>query len=123
MSIPRTRWFDTRLGIARCALRAAGQAAAWLPSGCFAKRKYSVLYLLHGPGANQSVWMNCASLAAQFGDLIADDNAVRKLVVKPSSLADERAAGNLLVDEMVSASADASAICSRRSVCEIRTVD
>ncbi|WP_434026408.1 alpha/beta hydrolase [[Pseudomonas] boreopolis] len=68
------------------------QANVYLPAGYSAKRKYPVLYLLHGIGGNQDEWRGYVRAQAILDNLIADGKAVPMIVVMPNgrALPDDR---------------------------------
>jgi len=79
------------------------KANVYLPPGYDAKRKYPVLYLLHGIGGDEGEWLRAASPQALLDNLIADGKAVPMIVVMPNgrALADDRAIGNPFTPEKV----------------------
>lgn len=81
------------------------KANVYLPPGYSAKRKYPVLYLLHGIGGDEAEWLRYADPLNLFDNLIADRKAVPMIVVFPNGRAmpDDRAEGNPFTPEKIAA--------------------
>ncbi len=81
------------------------KANVYLPPGYSAKKKYPVLYLLHGIGGDENEWLSFASPAVILDNLIADGKAVPMIVVLPNgrAMADDRAIGNPFEPEKAAA--------------------
>jgi enterochelin esterase-like enzyme len=79
------------------------KANVYLPPGYDAKRKYPVLYLLHGIGGDESEWLRAADPNLILDNLLAEDKAVPMIIVMPNgrALADDRAIGNPFTPEKV----------------------
>jgi enterochelin esterase-like enzyme len=59
----------------------------YTPPGYSANRRYPVLYLLHGLGANEAVWTDDGAADRILDNLIADRKAVPMIVVMPNGRA------------------------------------
>lgn len=62
-------------------------AVVYTPPGYSAKQRYPVLYLLHGLGANETVWAIDGVADRILDNLIADKKAVPMIVVMPNGRA------------------------------------
>jgi enterochelin esterase-like enzyme len=69
----------------------------YTPPGYSTKKKYPVLYLLHGIGGDETEWQRFATPDVQLDNLIADGKAVPMIVVMPNGRAqkNDRAEGNV----------------------------
>jgi enterochelin esterase-like enzyme len=81
------------------------KANVYLPPGYSEKRRYPVLYLMHGIGGDQDEWVKLASPAAPFDNLIMDGKAEPMIVVMPNgrALPDDRAEGDPFTPEKIEA--------------------
>lgn len=72
------------------------KANIYLPPGYSPKKKYPVLYLLHGIGGDENEWLRAMSPNVILDNLIVDGKAVPMIVVLPNGRAipDDRAIGN-----------------------------
>ena len=79
------------------------KANVYLPPGYSAKRKYPVLYLLHGIGGDENEWLNLAAPNVVLDNLIADEKAVPMIIVMPNgrALPDDRAIGDPFTQEKI----------------------
>src|SRR5688572_9749593 len=59
----------------------------YTPPGYSTRQRYPVLYLLHGLGANETVWTNDLAAHVILDNLIADKQAVPMIVVMPNGRA------------------------------------
>jgi enterochelin esterase family protein len=59
------------------------------------RQKYPVLYLLHGSGGDETVWLEQGRTAQIMDNLIASGKAESMIVVMPNGNVDERAASNM----------------------------
>jgi enterochelin esterase-like enzyme len=80
-------------------------ANVYLPAGYTPKRKYPVLYLLHGIGGDENEWLRATSADSILDNLIVDGKAVPMIVVMPNGRAkpDDRAIGNPFTPENAAA--------------------
>jgi len=62
-------------------------AMVYTPPGYSASQRYPALYLLHGLGANETVWTNDGAANVILDNLIADKRAVPMIVVMPNNRA------------------------------------
>jgi enterochelin esterase-like enzyme len=62
-------------------------AMVYTPPGYSANQRYPVLYLLHGLGADETVWANDLAANVILDNLIADKKAVPMVVVMPNGRA------------------------------------
>jgi len=69
----------------------------YTPPGYTPKRKYPVLYLLHGIGGDENEWQRLAGVSVILDNLLADRKVVPMIVVMPNGRAqkDDRATGNV----------------------------
>src|SRR5687767_7065994 len=69
----------------------------YTPPGFSRKKKYPVLYLLHGIGGDEKEWLNGGSPQVILDNLYAHDKLVPMIVVMPNGRAmkDDRAVGNV----------------------------
>lgn len=70
----------------------------YTPPGYSDKKKYPVLYLLHGIGGDETEWQRFATPNVLFDNLIADGKAAPMIVVMPNGRAqkNDRAEGNVM---------------------------
>ena len=62
-------------------------AMVYTPPGYSASRRYPTVYLLHGLGANETVWTNDLAANVILDNLIADKKALPMIVVMPNGRA------------------------------------
>ena len=62
-------------------------AMVYLPPGYSTRQRYPVLYLLHGLGANETVWTNDLAANVILDNLIAGKKALPMIVVMPNGRA------------------------------------
>lgn len=69
----------------------------YTPPGYSAENKYSVLYLLHGIGGDETEWARFADLRVLMDNLVADGKAAPMIVVMPNGRAqkNDRAEGDV----------------------------
>lgn len=81
------------------------KALVYTPPGFSKKKKYPVLYLLHGIGGDEKEWLNGASPQVILDNLYADKMLQPMLVVMPNgrAMADDRATGNIFAPDKVEA--------------------
>jgi len=72
------------------------RANVWLPPGYDSKKKYPVLYLLHGIGGDENEWLRATAVNSILDNLVLDGKAAPMIVVLPNgrAIADDRAIGN-----------------------------
>ncbi len=77
----------------------------YTPPGYSKKKKYPVLYLLHGIGGDEKEWLNGASPQNILDNLYAEGKIEPMIVVMPNGRAmkDDRATGNIFDSEKVQA--------------------
>jgi enterochelin esterase-like enzyme len=77
----------------------------YTPPGYSSKKKYPVLYLLHGIGGDETEWKRYCVPDIILDNLIADGKAVPMIIVMPNGRArkDDRAGGNIFSPENVAA--------------------
>ncbi|WP_205513591.1 alpha/beta hydrolase-fold protein [Longitalea arenae] len=80
----------------------------YTPPGFSKKKKYPVLYLLHGIGGDEKEWLNGGKPQVILDNLYAEGKIVPMIVVMPNGRAmkDDRATGNIMAPEKVQAFAD-----------------
>jgi enterochelin esterase-like enzyme len=80
----------------------------YTPPGFSKKKKYPVLYLLHGIGGDEKEWLNGGKPQVILDNLYAEGRIVPMIVVMPNGRAmkDDRATGNIMAPEKVQAFAD-----------------
>jgi enterochelin esterase-like enzyme len=80
-------------------------AMVYTPPGYSKRKKYPVLYLLHGIGGDEQEWFKGGVPHIIFDNLIADGKMVPMIVVMPNGRAmkDDRATGNIFDREKVEA--------------------
>ncbi len=84
------------------------KAIIYTPPGFSKKKKYPVLYLLHGIGGTEKEWLNGANPQVILDNLYADARTVPMIVVMPNGRAmkDDRATGNIMAADKVQAFAN-----------------
>jgi enterochelin esterase-like enzyme len=77
----------------------------YTPPGFSKKKKYPVLYLLHGIGGTEKEWLDGAAPQNILDNLFADGKIEEMIVVMPNGRAmkDDRAIGNIFDSEKVQA--------------------
>src|SRR5689334_9357412 len=80
----------------------------YTPPGFSKKKKYPVLYLLHGIGGDEKEWLNGGHPEIIFDNLYAENKMEPMIVVMPNGRAmkDDRATGNIMAPDKVKAFAD-----------------
>ena len=81
------------------------KALIYTPPGFDKKKKYPVLYLLHGIGGDEKEWLNGAKPQQILDNLYADGKLQPMIVVMPNGRAmkDDRAVGNIFEKDKVEA--------------------
>jgi enterochelin esterase-like enzyme len=81
------------------------RALIYTPPGFSKKKKYPVLYLLHGIGGDEKEWLNGGSPQVILDNLYAENAIEPMIVVMPNGRAmkDDRATGNIFDREKVEA--------------------
>jgi enterochelin esterase-like enzyme len=81
------------------------KALVYTPPGFTDKKKYPVLYLLHGIGGDEKEWFNNGVPHVIFDNLYAEGKLEPMIVVLPNGRAmkDDRATGNIMAPEKVEA--------------------
>lgn len=81
------------------------RALIYTPPGYSKKKKYPVLYLLHGIGGDEKEWLNGAKPQVILDNLFADGKTEPMIVVMPNGRAmkDDRATGNIMAQDKVQA--------------------
>ncbi|MBK9509069.1 MAG: esterase [Cytophagaceae bacterium] len=81
------------------------KALVYTPPGFDKKKKYPVLYLLHGIGGDEKEWLNGAKPQQILDNLYADGKLQPMIVVMPNGRAmkDDRAVGNIFEKDKVEA--------------------
>jgi enterochelin esterase-like enzyme len=84
------------------------RALIYTPPGYSKKRKYPVLYLLHGIGGDEKEWLNGGKPQLILDNLYAAKKIEPMIVVLPNGRAmkDDRAIGNIMAPDKVQAFAD-----------------
>jgi len=84
------------------------KAIIYTPPGYTKKKKYPVLYLLHGIGGDEKEWLNGASPQVILDNLYANGKIEPMIVVMPNGRAmkDDRATGNIMAPDKVQAFAN-----------------
>jgi enterochelin esterase-like enzyme len=84
------------------------KALIYTPPGFSKKKKYPVLYLLHGIGGDEKEWLYGGKPQVILDNLLADGKIVPMIVVMPNGRAmkDDRATGNIMAADKVQAFAD-----------------
>ncbi|MBS1661598.1 MAG: esterase [Bacteroidetes bacterium] len=97
-----------RLDTVRYSSRTVGaerRALVYTPPGYSKKKKYPVLYLLHGIGGDEKEWLNGGKPQVILDNLYAEGKLEPMIVVMPNGRAmkDDRAVGNIFEPEKVKA--------------------
>ena len=81
------------------------RALIYTPPGFAKKKKYPVLYLLHGIGGDEKEWLNGGHPEVILDNLFADGKIEPMIVVMPNGRAmkDDRATGNIMAQDKVQA--------------------
>lgn len=81
------------------------RALVYTPPGYDKKKKYPVLYLLHGIGGDEKEWLNGGKPQVILDNLYADGKIEPMIVVMPNGRAmkDDRAIGNVMAADKVQA--------------------
>jgi enterochelin esterase-like enzyme len=81
------------------------RALIYTPPGFSTRKKYPVLYLLHGIGGDEKEWLNGGKPQVVLDNLYADGKLVPMIVVLPNGRAmkDDRAGGNIMAPDKVQA--------------------
>src|SRR5688572_10380450 len=84
------------------------RAIIYTPPGFSKKKKYPVLYLLHGIGGDEKEWLNGGKPQVILDNLYAENKIQPMIVVMPNGRAmkDDRATGNNMAPEKVQAFAN-----------------
>ena len=84
------------------------KALIYTPPGFTKKKKYPVLYLLHGIGGDEKEWFNGGSPQIILDNLSAEGKIEPMIVVMPNGRAmkDDRAIGNIMAPDKVEAFAN-----------------
>ena len=84
------------------------RALIYTPPGYTKKKKYPVLYLLHGIGGDEKEWLNGGNPQVILDNLYADGKITPMIVVMPNGRAmkDDRATGNIMAPDKVQAFAN-----------------
>jgi len=79
------------------------KALIYTPPGYSKKKKYPVLYLLHGIGGDEKEWLNGGSPQIILDNLYAQGKAEPMIIVMPNGRAikDDRAGGNMMAADKV----------------------
>jgi len=83
----------------------ARKALIYIPPGFSKRRKYPVLYLLHGIGGDEREWLNGGSPQIILDNLYAENKVEPMIIVMPNGRAmkDDRATGNIMAADKVQA--------------------
>ncbi|GAO45318.1 alpha/beta hydrolase-fold protein [Flavihumibacter petaseus] len=81
------------------------RAVLYTPPGYTRKKKYPVLYLLHGIGGDETEWLKGGNPQVILDNLYAEGKIVPMIVVMPNGRAmkDDRATGNIMAADKVQA--------------------
>ena len=81
------------------------KALVYTPPGFSAKKKYPVLYLLHGIGGDEKEWLNGGQPQVILDNLYAQSKAEPMIIVLPNGRAmkDDRPTGNIMAPDKVAA--------------------
>jgi enterochelin esterase-like enzyme len=81
------------------------RALIYTPPNYSKKKKYPVLYLLHGIGGDEKEWLNGGHPEIIFDNLYSENKVEPMIVVMPNGRAmkDDRAAGNIMAPDKVQA--------------------
>ncbi len=84
------------------------KAIIYTPPGYSKKKKYPVLYLLHGIGGDEKEWLNGGNPQIILDNLYAEGKIEQMIVVMPNGRAmkNDRAIGNIMAPDKVQAFAD-----------------
>src|SRR5450631_4139133 len=84
------------------------RALIYTPPGYSKKKKYPILYLLHGIGGDEKEWLNGGSPQIILDNLYAEKKIEPMIVVMPNGRAmpDDRATGNIMAPDKVQAFAN-----------------
>ncbi len=84
------------------------RALIYTPPGFSKKKKYPVLYLLHGIGGDEKEWLNGGSPQIILDNLYAENKIEPMIVVMPNGRAmpDDRATGNIMAADKIQAFAN-----------------
>lgn len=84
------------------------KVTVYTPPGFSKKKKYPVLYLLHGIGGDEKEWLNGGKPQVILDNLYADGKIEPMIVVMPNGRAmkDDRATGNIMAPDKVQAFAN-----------------
>ena len=84
------------------------RALIYTPPGYSKKKKYPVLYLLHGIGGDEKEWLNGGHPQDILDNLYADGKIVPMIVVLPNGRAmkNDRATGNIMAADKIAAFAN-----------------
>ena len=87
---------------------ATRRSLIYTPPGFSKKKKYPVLYLLHGIGGDEKEWLNGGKPQVILDNLYAEGRIEPMIVVMPNGRAmkDDRATGNIMAPDKVQAFAD-----------------
>jgi enterochelin esterase-like enzyme len=87
---------------------ATRRALVYTPPGYSPKKKYPILYLLHGIGGDEKEWLNGGQPQLILDNLYAENKIQPMIVVMPNGRAmkDDRATGNIMAPDKVQAFAD-----------------
>ncbi len=91
------------VGYASATVGTNRKALVYTPPGYSPKKKYPVLYLLHGIGGDEKEWFNQGNPQSILDNLYADKKVVPMIVVLPNGRAikDDRAVGNIMTPDKV----------------------
>ena len=80
----------------------------YTPPGFSSKKRYPVLYLLHGIGGDEKEWLNGGKPQVILDNLYAEGKLEPMIVVLPNGRAmkDDRASGNIMAPDKVEAFAN-----------------
>lgn len=84
------------------------KAIIYTPPGYSKKKKYPVLYLLHGIGGDEKEWLNGGNPQIILDNLYSEGKIEQMIVVMPNGRAmkNDRATGNIMAPDKVQAFAD-----------------
>ena len=83
-------------------------ALVYTPPGFNKKKKYPVLYLLHGIGGDEKEWLKGGNPQVIFDNLYSENKLEPMIVVMPNGrgMKDDRATGNIMAPDKVAAFAN-----------------
>lgn len=89
------------------------KALVYTPPGFSKKKKYPVLYLLHGIGGDEKEWLRGANPQAILDNLYAEGKIESMIVIMPNGRAvkNDRVVGNVFDPEKAEAFATFEKIC------------